>query len=306
MGKTTQKIKAKRFLEDYRAGTSDAELMKKYALSRASLDKLLEKLVAQDLLDPSEVRSGLTFPATIALEMPPFGEPLKDEESVSLTFTEPAEARTSGRQTESKDDSSVCTQCGAKVSGAMLICPECGHVLPGEERWAQVEPAQGFLDRVPPKLLGSILALPVAVVLFFVFKDIILPMTDATIEKRVETMRRSKAQVEKALSGSDGIAAQVEQADPIDRVVEELIDVQILSGANEDLTVFYTGSHWPNVSEDERIQHLERIRSVMGASYDTFEFEVVDPQGRVVAWVNERLVSPVAQGRTERSDEDAK
>ncbi len=70
-------------------------------------------------------------------------------------------------------------------------CPECGHMLPGEERWESVEPPQRLVDRVPPLVLGSIIASPIAVVFFFLFKNIILPMSEsAAVSKHANAISK--------------------------------------------------------------------------------------------------------------------
>jgi hypothetical protein len=167
----------------------------------------------------------------------------------------------------------------------MLICPECGHVLPGEKRWANVEPKPRLVDRIPPKVLGTIVALPIAVLLFFVFKDIILPMTESTIEKRTKALRAARS-TSSSEPGLKDRATQVVPDEVLDRLVDELIRSDVFADANEELTVFYAGSRWSVMSGDERLETLDRLRKAMRKSVGEFELEVLDSSGAAVAWVN--------------------
>ncbi|MBM3299656.1 MAG: hypothetical protein FJY85_06860 [Deltaproteobacteria bacterium] len=279
MGATTQRVNAKRFLQDYRAGKTDEELMEAYGLSRKTLEKLLKKLVDENLLDSSEVRSERPFPATVALKPEPM-------------------ARRPQRPAAAKpDSSSTCPQCGASVTVSMLICPECGHVLPGEERWARVEPKKGLLDRIPPKVLGSLLAIPAAVALFFVFKDIIIPMTDATIEKQAETARKKGHS-----QGADRFPRrqQPEQRQSlrtVEKRVRQLIADDILAGANADFTVLSAGLRWWDITEEERVECMEAIRSAMAEAGEAFQINVVDSEGKILARGTETSLSLTAPPR---------
>lgn len=301
MGKPKLKVNAKSFVRDYRAGLSDDDLMDTYNLSRDSLDKLLTMLVDKNLLDASEVKSSGAFPATELVDDPTFGGspsqprpkpfvPAKPE-TVDRKGPEPKPA---GVHSGSAVDSSQCPQCSAEITDKMLICPECGHVLPGEERWANVEPQPRLLDRIPPKVLGTVVALPIAVVLFFVFKDIILPMTDKTIENSGRTIQRREANSQRR-AGSETLPTKEQANANLDKLLDDLISGKILVDVDEDLTVFYVGPRWLEMSGDERLRILDRLRLSMILIMEEFECEVVDGNGRTVAWMSPRSVEIVAQ-----------
>ena len=192
-------------------------------------------------------------------------------------------------ETRSPVDSSQCVQCNARVTERMLICPECGHVLPGEERWSKVEPKKRFLDRVPPKVLGTMVALPIAVAMVFVFKDIIIPMTENTIEKRAKAAQSARS----SKASDPGLVSRRVHIDPekaMDGMVERLIASKVLAHVNEDLTVFHVGSAWWLMSGDDRLEMLDGLRKVMTTSLGEFELELLDSSGGFVAWVNQDSV----------------
>lgn len=301
MGKTKVKVNAKSFVRDYRAGLSEEELIKTYSLSRDSLDKLLKMLVDKDLLDPSELKSGIMFPSTELLDIPEFGElTFGRREERAFTphpkpFVEPPRvSEETGRETKREVDSSQCPQCSAKITDKMLICPECGHVLPGEERWANVEPRARLVDRIPPKVLGMVVALPLAVVLFFVFRDIILPMTDATIENRSRSIHKSDTSRSRA-RGPAAMMTEEEADAALEKLVGDLIEAKIFEDANQDLTVFSAGARWWEMSGDDRLKTLDHLRKAMILSMMEFEVEVVDSLGRAVALVNRNSVDLISQ-----------
>jgi len=301
MAKPKLKVNAKSFVRDYRAGKSDSELMDSYNLSSDGLNKLLKMLVDKRMLFPSELKSDKTFPSTELLDAPPFDEPTPRprpkrvyEPRRDLVIEIPSKPDEACPETSRAVDSSRCPQCGAQVTEKMLICPECGHVLPGEERWANVEPKPRLMDRIPPKVLGTLVALPAAIVLFFVFRDIILPMTESTIEKRSTAVRtaRSTRSNDARLKGR---SSQVNPAEALDRLVEELIGSNVFANANEELTVFHAGPGWWRMSGDERLETLDRLRKAMRKSVGEFELEVLDSSGAAVAWVNHDSVELLAQ-----------
>jgi hypothetical protein len=305
MGKTKLKVNAKNFVRDYRAGLSDDELIRTYSLSRDSLDKLLKMLVDKDLLDPSELQSGAMFPSTELLDIPEFGELTFGRRENSAfkprptprpqpVMEPPRVDEETKPETKKEPDSSKCPQCSAGITDKMLICSECGHVLPGEERWANVEPQGRLVDRIPPKVLGTVVALPIAVALFFVFRDIILPMTDATIENRSRSIQTS----DPGRSRTRSAAAMVtkEEADAaLDQMVDDLIRGKVFEDANQDLTVFSVGPRWWDMSGDERLDTLDRLRKAMRLSMMEFEVEIIDSLGQAVALVNHNSVDLLSQ-----------
>lgn len=303
MARTKLKVNAKSFVRDFRAGASDSKLMDSYNLSGDGLNTLLKMLVDKKLLHPSELRSGGGFPSTELLDVPGFGEPAERNrpkavyeprrEPMAATVRTPEEPPP---ETKSPDpaDSSHCPQCGAEVTGKMLICPECGHVLPGEERWANVEPKQRLVDRIPPKVLGTVVALPIAVLLIFVFKDIIIPMTENSIENRTRAAQAARPSALKK-AGLKEPRAPSEPREALNRLVADLIETEVFADVNRELTVFHVGPRWWRMSGDERMESLDRMRTAMRESEGEFEVEIVDSMGAALAWVNHGSVELAAQ-----------
>lgn len=264
--------------------------MATYGLTRQSLDKLLTKLVDRDLLESGEIRARRSFPETIALEIPPNERKAGAPKNIAFQQSELGISRRN-RLGKRKDTSSECPQCKAAVSQSMLLCPECGHMLPGQERWEQVEPGKRFIDRIPAKVLGCVIALPIAIVLAFVFKDIIIPMTNVTIEKRADELRRKKELKKSAHRPTSHAEERADVSSELSTLVEDLIDRQILSEASSDLTVLTTGLLWKELSEDEQVTVLEDLRSEMLRSRTRFQFDVVDSDGVIVGRGSEDSIS---------------
>ncbi len=162
MEQNPQKVNAKKFLRDFRDGKSYEDLMRLHGLTRPKLDKLMRILLERKLLDPSELKSRSAIP-------------LQRKESITPT-NEPQESPTAEvayvgiHREDAQKDGLSCPQCGARVSQRMLSCPECGHILPGEDRWEAAEPGKGLMDRVSARTLGYIIAIPIGILLFFLFK----------------------------------------------------------------------------------------------------------------------------------------
>ena len=176
MEKQPLKVNAKMFLKDFREGKSDGELMRLHGLTPQTLAKLVRVLLDKELLDPSELKSRRAeAPTEPEIFIPP---------SRPQDILPPEPVHEKNRQDYVQSSGSSCPQCGAQVTERMLSCPECGHVLPGQERWEAVEPKKGLTERIHPMVLGCIIALPIGIMLFFLFKDVILPMTEATVEKK--------------------------------------------------------------------------------------------------------------------------
>ncbi len=303
MAKSKLKVNARSFVRDYRAGTSNSDLMDTYGLTSDGLNKLLKMLVDKKLLHPSELKLERDFPSTELLDVPGFGEPTERtrpkpvyeprREPVVEMPKQPDEPEIEKKNPDPVDPLR-CPQCGADVTEKMLICPECGHVLPGEERWANVEPKPRLVDRIPPKVLGAVVAFPIAFLLFFVFKDIILPMTEDTIEKRTRAAKAARATGLKK-AGLKERQASVDPREALDRLVDNLIESDVFADVNRELTVFYAGPRWMLMSGDERLESLDRLRKAMRKSVGEFELEVVDSLGAAVAWVNHNSVELAAQ-----------
>src|SRR5208283_71496 len=207
----------------------------------STLAKLLRVLTERNLLDPSELKSRrANAPTEPEIRIPPYRpEEYSPEEPVRV-------ARPPDRV---QDAASSCPQCGAHITERMLSCPECGHVLPGEERWEAVEPKKGLFERVPARVLGYIVALPIGIVLFFLFKDVILPMSESTMEKRAEAIRKEIPQGKSPLQASKDLARQAVKG-IIQIETKRFIDAGVLAGADDNYRSFTAGSGWPGMSDD--------------------------------------------------------
>jgi hypothetical protein len=176
-----------------------------------------------------------------------------------------------------------CPQCGASVSKRALTCPECGHMLPGEERWESVEPKKRLVDRIPPKVLGCIIAFPIAVAFFFLFKDIILPMSESAVSKRADAIRNETKGAAPRQVAKD--MAAIASSGIIKSEVERLASEEILVRANDDFTVFTAGSRWNELGYDGKKQQLVGIRTALRKSGMAPRFELVSESGQSLAVV---------------------
>ena len=61
-------IKVKQFLGDFRSGASDEELMEKYRLGEAGLDRFFNMLVERSILAPEEIEYDLYFESDSMLQ----------------------------------------------------------------------------------------------------------------------------------------------------------------------------------------------------------------------------------------------
>lgn len=277
MEKTKLRVNAKAFVEDYRSGKSADDLMKTHGLSEAGLGKLVKVLVNKGLLEQADVGAGESLPPA-AGRYAATPDPSESASASELQPQEPAEEPSDG-------EDSLCPQCRARVSVKALICPECGHVLPGEERWSSVEPAKSITERIPPKVLGIFIALPLALLLFFLFRDIFIPAAEDSIERRSDDLRKKIPRHKGAIKAA--VAEPVDE--PIEVLQEEvnrLIASDILSSADEGYRRLVVGSAWFGLGPDEKELHLLRIRAVMIRCGVEAEFEVVDFWGRQVAHVS--------------------
>ncbi|MEW6140460.1 MAG: hypothetical protein AB1733_19745 [Thermodesulfobacteriota bacterium] len=292
MGKASHKINASRFLEDYRAGKSDQELMADYKLTPQTLEKLLQKLRERDMLHSGEMRAA-PYPETVAFEPLASASPTGTMSHPEKPFRE--HDRDKQRTEMRREESSKCPQCGAAITSKMLLCAECGHMLPGEERWENVEPKKRLIDRIPPKVLGSIVALPFAIALLYVFTEIIIPMALAVADKRSQTTEQSKRAGREVLRGEKATGQRAAVPEHLASVVKELIDANVFSDANPDFTGFTTGPAWEELSEDQRLDHLDALRMDMLRVRTKFQFTVVDPGGKIIGRATENSVSLIEE-----------
>jgi hypothetical protein len=277
MDNKKRKVNAKRFLEDYRSGLSDQELMRLHGLSPASLQKLLLVLQQRGLLSAAVARAERSSRLPDAQTDRRSGR--HERATRSGQRSGPAPLEESGFH---------CRQCGASIDGNMLTCPECGHVLPGEERWSHVGTRDRMLPRVPPWVLGCVLALPIGIGLLLVFKHILIPLSSASIQQRT----RPHGAV---VSERQHLPAAIDQAKagkrlPVHAETERLVGEGVVSEASPDFTGFMMSDAWHNLSRDEKIKHVVAIRSALEASDLSVQFTFVDSSGGWVARVSARIM----------------
>jgi hypothetical protein len=276
MEKTPRKVNAKMFLQDLRAGKSDDELMRLHDLTPAALNKVIGLLLGKSLLDPAELKSR----GTVAPTEPEIRIPIP--EPYDFTPAEPAK-EIRGKE-GAYQGSSFCPQCGAHVNERMLSCPECGHVLPGQERWEAVESKKGLTERIPARVLGYIIALPIGIMLFFLFKDVILPMSEATVEKRAEAVRKEIPKGKTAMEAAKDMAKQASSG--VIRVeTQRLIDDGIVAEVNNNYSSFTAGPRWPEMSDGEKRKSLADIRTALRRSGIATHFRLVNDAGESLALV---------------------
>lgn len=169
-----------KFLVDFRSGCSDEELARKHDLKQSALKKLLRVLEQKRLLSSADLEIRAVEAARMEASLTGLDQPdlPRPEEFVS-----------------------TCPQCRAAVTEKLLTCPECGHVLPGEERWSNLEPKKGLLDRVPPIVWGCIIALPIGLLVFYTFKGMLVSMRSTAAEK-AQKSAAAEAHSKKASTGT--------------------------------------------------------------------------------------------------------
>lgn len=261
---------------------SDEELMLLHGLDRSGLDKLLRILVEKGLVQQAELQAR----ARVVSGPPASFGSAGDAGILGQADTTTVEDL---RREARAPDPTRCPQCGAPVTKRMLTCPECGHVLPGEERWESVEPKPGLWERIPPKVLGCIVALPAAVLVVFIFKDMLLPMTAVSIEKKSDRIRQEVKHLRKPLKQTKEVALEASMR-VVESEVARLIQQEVLSTRNEDCTVFIKGFRWANLSRDEKMTYLNELSRTMESAQVPVNFQVQDYQGRTIAHVTEEGV----------------
>jgi len=281
MEKKPLKVNAKTFLKDFREGLSDEELMRLHGLTPQTLAKLLRVLLDKELLDPLELKSRRADAPTEPEILIPLPRPQ------DILPPEPVYEKNRQEYVQSSDSS--CPQCGAQVTERMLSCPECGHVLPGQERWEAVEPKKGLTERIHPLVLGCIIALPIGIMLFFLFKDVILPMTEATVEKRTDALRQELPKGKTPIQASKDLAKRA--ASGVIRVeTQRLISDGIIAEAKNDYRSFTAGSRWPELSDAEKRKALGDIRTALVRSGMAIHFRVVNDSGESLALVTDESI----------------
>ncbi len=302
MGKSQKKLHLKRFLKHYRAERPDDELMHIHGLSPRALHKVLQVALERGLLTQAELRphhrlsllqDDQTEPSTTGPLIVSESGPVVEDTSTSVGrdyMPEPPHEKP--QREEPAPGESVCPQCQAPVGLRTLICPECGHVLPGEQRWEKVEPKKRLVDRVPPWIWGFILAVPIAILLFFFFRDFMLPSAEQKIEKRLERFRqRNEAGRPPARPGAEVSSAEVQESlRRLDMLVRRLIREERLSSVDEQYSLFTTGIRWDQLTKGQRRALLVSIREIMIKAELSASFRVIDPWGAKVAVVEKDVI----------------
>lgn len=282
MEKTRHRVNARAFVEQYRAGVTEEELMRNHRLDEAGLGKLVKLLLKKGFLEPSDIAMREALGQS------------DGEESESRDRTQPDASpdrhpeEIAGRTDD--EEPSLCPQCRAEVSVKALICPECGHVLPGEERWAAVEPPRSLSDRIPPKILGIFLALPLALLLFFLFRDVFIPAAEDAVDRRSGAIGK-RAHRPKVSANGPVAPPTDDPAEALEKEVHRLIASDILSSADEGYRRMVVGSGWFRLGLEEKARHLSRIRSMLIHSGVDANFEVVDLWGEPVARVTNTYIN---------------
>ncbi|MBM4329217.1 MAG: hypothetical protein FJ118_18885 [Deltaproteobacteria bacterium] len=277
MDQPKRTINAKRFVEDLRSGKSPNALKIEYALTDEQLRKLIRMLVSRKLISRSEAER-------IEATPPPRPDTSRAESEGGGARAYEGSVRV-GRSGEEPDLLSQCPQCRAQVSPSHLTCPECGHVLPGEHRWARAEPRKPLLERIPPLILGCLLAVPIGIALFVFFRYFLLPAQAIKVDQRVEQIRkegRGKTPIETAKQGARDASLRTAQLE-----VDRLISEGVFLNADPDYSAFTAGPRWMQAGMDERITWLHDFASRLKNAGHKVDFEVVTPDGRVVGRATE-------------------
>lgn len=262
-----QKINAKKFVADVRAGKTDVELMHLHDLSSKTLQKVFSVLVQKKVLEQSELdlRSSPSDP-----EPQP---PLEASHSEKLNAWGNAQI-----------SQSLCAQCGAQVSKNMLTCPECGHALAGEERWEKAEPERGILDRLSPKTIGCILAIPVAIALYLFFTHIIIPMADVTGKKRADAVRKELPRGKTPMEAAKDMRKELQNR-TINAEVNRFVGEEVLSGAKADYSTFTVGPRWEMLSLEDKQICIQELSLALEGSGLPKSFRLANSAGQTLAKV---------------------
>lgn len=276
MEKPRKKVSARKFVQDFRAGKTDEELMEIYGLDRKNLNKLFKKLMDKELLDPTEVRIHKTRDRT--------GDSASQEASVDLDSSDHSIPRAVGVVEYEETEGKFCSQCGAPAPEKALTCPQCGHVLPGTRRWEEVEPKQSIIERIPPLAWGIIVAIPVGIALYLFFAYYLVPAMSKETDRRVEAIRKETGGLTPQEAAARVAAAKYRNA--LRAEVSRLISLDIFSEVEPDYSVFKAGAMWAGLSQEDRRRHLTSLAATMRSAQIQVNFEVVDDAGWTIATVN--------------------
>ena len=288
--KQKKKINARKFVQDFNAGKNDDELMAEYGLTRTGLDRLLSKLVDRGLMQASDLYDRPAGPASKAPASEPALEPVATRDRTV------AHSHDSGDRDEAEFE--LCPQCGAEVSKKALTCPECGHVLPGEERWSQVEPDVSIIERIPPAVIGAILAIPVGIAIFIFFWFFALPAQEKRMNKRANQLMQEtnhKAPMEHAQSEASAASLRI-----IEFQLQRLLLQEVFISASKDYYTFTAGPAWAGAPNESRMVWINTIGRALKRAKVEPEFEIVDGAGNQIAFVTENNVEFIqGEGFTE-------
>ena len=284
MEEPKRKVSAKKFLEDFRSGKPDEELMEIYGLDRKNLNRLFKKLITKGLLDADEVRLHKIRDRT--------GDTSDPEASVELESSVRAIFADAGAVDDEEADSAKCPQCGAPASDIGLTCPECGTMLPGSRRWETVDRQESVFHRLSPLAWGCILVATIGVILYLLLAS---SMHTAT-PRRADTQSGTVSEVSgPAMTPQQAAkrAAVVKYRNDLQAEVNRLIALDILSHAEADYSVFTAGAMWAGLSTNSRREHLSQIAAAMSMAEIRSDFEVVDGGGFTVATVKNGAIELV-------------
>ncbi|MEW6349453.1 MAG: zinc ribbon domain-containing protein [Thermodesulfobacteriota bacterium] len=284
MAKTTQKVKARKFVEDFLSGMSRDELMIAHSLTQGSFEKLLEILAQKGILTQDQIEE--------------FGHPRVVRRAEKLQETVPPRASRT-RPEERPERENVCPQCGAEVSRKALTCPECGHLLPGAQRWGADEGDKSFVRRVPAWVVGCLVAIPAALGVLYVFMFIIYPMMEVAGERKAQNTReqRRALKVSRQLANTAPVSEAQKRRQEEEELrtnqaalreeIAKLVERRVLAGAGENYRMFQAGSAWSELREPDKFIELNNIRLSMQRAKIEVDFEVKDLWGSTVARVTE-------------------
>lgn len=281
MDKKKKTVNVKRFLEDYRSGMTDDELMWAHGLNENSMAKLFTKLKEKNLLDetgaaPTAGKQGAPPP-----QIPRPAQPAADES----TSPDDSPAQVGFIDRRSSNDQTQCPKCGASVSERELTCPECGHALTGADRWEEAEGKVSIVERIPAFGWGIIISIPVAIFLFFFVKDFILEGVMGETDQRIEQLERWKEQGKTPMETARGLV-NLAGARSVQQEIGKLISQDVLLHSNEDFSLLTAGPQWEIMSDDDKRIVLTDIRDSMRRADMEVYFEIISESGDSLAEVS--------------------
>ncbi len=150
-----------------------------------------------------------------------------------------------------------------------------------------MQPEKSFLLRVPPWLIGCVIALPIAIGMYVVFKHVLVPLTAASIHKRAVAIGKPILTHKKPSPATMG---EKPAELPVHAQVQLLTDRGILQEVNEDFTAFTVTERWYDLSRDDKVALLTQLGAALLASGMTAPFEIKDDSGIPGARVTSRTI----------------